>query len=109
VIDPSGRTCTLRAAGSRGSPGMVTIEPVLTTTNPAPAASRASRTVIVNPCGTPRLVLSSDSDRWVLAMHTGRSVPTAAVIRARSRAAAAATSMPSAPYTCVATAAIFSR
>ena len=49
VIEPSGRMCTRRAAGSRGRPGIVTIDPVLATTNPAPAARRASRTVIVKP------------------------------------------------------------
>lgn len=97
AIDPSGLTRTRSAAGSRGRPGIVTLNPVLATTNPAPADSRASRTVIGSPLGTPRTVGSSLSDRCVLAMHTGRLAPTAEVILPSSASARRLTSISCAP------------
>ena len=63
----------LTAAGFLPSPGIVMMSPVSTTTKPAPAETRASRTVISNPSGRARFLGSSLSDYWVLAMQIGRS------------------------------------
>ena len=59
------------AAGRLGSPGMVIIFPQTGTIMPAPADNRISRTVRRQPLGRPSLSLSSESEDWVLAMHTG--------------------------------------
>ena len=59
------------AAGCLGRPGIVMIEPQITTTKPAPAESRTSRTFIVNPSGAPSKEASSLKEYCVLAMQTG--------------------------------------
>ena len=48
-IVPSASTSISTAIGRRGNPGIVNISPVNGTTNPAPAATRTSRTVIRKP------------------------------------------------------------
>ena len=50
---------------------MVMMLPMMTTTNPAPALRRTSRTVMVKPSGAASRVASSLKEYWVLAMHTG--------------------------------------
>ena len=59
------------AAGFAARPGIVMIDPVFTTTNPAPAEGATSRTVIRNPRGRPSSVGSSENEYCVFAMHTG--------------------------------------
>ena len=61
------------AAGTRGSPGIVMISPDITTTNPAPADGRNSRTVNSCPVGRPSRDGSSDSEYCVLATQIGHS------------------------------------
>ena len=53
-ISPASLMQMLSAAGLRGRPGMVMISPQTTTTNPAPALSRTSRTGSECPVGAPR-------------------------------------------------------
>ena len=53
-------TVIFSAAGTFGSPGIVIISPVSTTTKPAPADSLTERTVTVKPSGAPTLVISSE-------------------------------------------------
>ena len=72
VILPSASTSMLTAAGFLGRPGMVMMLPQMTTTNPAPAARRTSRTSIVKPVGAARSLALSLKLYWVLAMQTGR-------------------------------------
>ena len=62
------------AAGFFGSPGMVRISPVSATTNPAPAETFSSRTVMSKSVGAPRSFLSSEKLYCVFATQTG-SVP----------------------------------
>ena len=62
------------AAGFLGRPGIVMILPITTTTKPAPAESRSSRTVMVKPAGAASSDASSEKLYCVFAMHTG-SVP----------------------------------
>ena len=50
---------------------MVIMSPHTTTTNPAPAESRTSRTCSSCPDGAPRLVGSVEKEYWVLATQTG--------------------------------------
>ena len=69
---PSSSTSMRCAAGTLGRPGIVMISPVTSTTNPAPAASRTSRTATVCPEGAPRCEGSVENDDWVLAMQIGR-------------------------------------
>ena len=52
--------------------GMVMILPQMTTTKPAPAARRTSRTSMVKPVGAPMSFALSLKLYWVLAMQTGR-------------------------------------
>ena len=52
---------------------MVMMLPQMTTTKPAPAARRTSRTSIVKPVGAPVSLALSLKLYWVLAMQTGRS------------------------------------
>ena len=52
---------------------MVMISPQITTTKPAPAESRTSRTGTLCPVGAPRRFGSVVKLYWVLAMQTGRS------------------------------------
>ena len=59
------------AAGFLGRPGMVMMLPMMTTTKPAPAERRTSRTVMVKPSGAASSLGSSLKEYWVLAMHTG--------------------------------------
>ena len=59
------------AAGLAARPGMVMIDPVFTTTNPAPADGVTSRTVIRKPRGRPSSAGSSENEYCVLAIHTG--------------------------------------
>ena len=60
------------AAGFRGRPGMVMISPQITTTKPAPADSRTSRTGTECPTGAPRSDGSVENEYCVLAMQIGR-------------------------------------
>ena len=60
------------AAGDAGSPGMVRISPVRTTTNPAPALTRRPLTVTVKSSGVPPFAGSSEKLYCVFAMQTGR-------------------------------------
>ena len=54
-----------------GSPGIVTISPQNTTTNSAPLASKASRTVTVCSVGAPSRAGSVEKLYCVFAIHTG--------------------------------------
>ena len=62
MIVPSDNTSIPFAAGTLGSPGMVMIDPVSATINPAPADTFSSLTVILNPVGAPRSVASSENE-----------------------------------------------
>ena len=59
-------------AGWAGKPGMRMISPVIGIKKPAPAAISISLIVIIKSLGLPNNFGLSDSDFWVLAMHTGR-------------------------------------
>src|SRR5699024_1734020 len=72
VIRPSSVTSMLTAAGVLGRPGMVMMLPQMTTTKPAPAARRTSRTFIRKPVGAALRAALSLKLYWVLAMQTGR-------------------------------------
>ena len=72
VILPSASTSMFTAAGFLGRPGMVMMLPQMTTTKPAPAARRTSRTSMVKPVGAPVSLALSLKLYWVLAMQTGR-------------------------------------
>ena len=55
------------------------MSPAYATTNPAPAATFASRTVTVKSRGRPSFFASSESEFCVFAMHTGsRPYPSSA-------------------------------
>lgn len=60
-------------------PGIVMILPITTTTKPAPAERRSSRTVIVKPEGAASSEASSEKLYCVLAMHTGQAAKAARV------------------------------
>ncbi len=68
---PSSARSMREAEGSRGRPGMVMMSPQTTTTKPAPAESRTSRTCSSWPLGAPSRVGSVEKEYYVLAMHTG--------------------------------------
>ena len=72
MMVPSSARSMREADGSFGSPGMVMMSPQTTTTNPAPADSRTSRTCSSWPEGAPSSVGSVEKEYCVLAMHTGR-------------------------------------
>ena len=63
----------LYAAGFLESPGIVIIEPVMATINPAPADTYISLTVISKSLGLPSFVASSESEYCVFAIHIGSS------------------------------------
>ena len=71
IIVPSDRISIPFAAGTLGSPGIVIIEPVSATINPAPADTLSSLTVMVNPVGAPSSVASSENEYWVFATQIG--------------------------------------
>src|SRR5262249_17197209 len=71
VIRPSASTSIRSALGTRGSPGIVRMSPVIGTRKPAPAEMRTSPTVTVKSRGRPRSAGSSESERCVLAMQMG--------------------------------------
>ena len=71
VMRPSAPTSIRSALGTRGSPGIVRMSPVIGTRKPAPAEIRTSLTVTVKSRGRPRRVGSSESERCVLAMQIG--------------------------------------
>ena len=71
LILPSGATSMSIAAGCLGRPGIVMMLPQTTTTNPAPADRRTSRTLRVNPSGAAISLALSLKEYWVLAMQTG--------------------------------------
>ena len=68
---PSSARSIRAADGFRGSPGIVIMSPHTTTTNPAPAESRTSRTCSSWPEGAPSEVGSVEKEYCVLATHTG--------------------------------------
>src|ERR671918_1144939 len=106
---PSLSTSIRVKAGVRPRPGISIWSPHSATTKPAPTEATRSRTGSVKPVGRPFSAGSWDSDRWLLAMHTGsRSRPRAAST-ARDRSAAGANATPPAPYRRVAIRAICSR
>ena len=81
------------AAGSFGSPGIVSTSPVSATMKPAPAETLTSRTVTVKSSGAPSFVLSSEKLYCVFAMHTGMCAMPSAVSRSICAAASGRTSM----------------
>ena len=85
------------AAGFFGNPGIVMIDPVTATRNPAPADSLTSRTVTVNPDGLPSSDGSSESEYCVFAIHTSRSSFPNSWICARSFSACSVYVTPDAP------------
>ena len=68
---PSSARSMRAADGSRGRPGMVIMSPQTTTTKPAPAESRTSRTCSSWPDGAPSEVGSVEKEYCVLATQTG--------------------------------------
>ena len=85
------------AAGFAASPGIVMIDPVFTTTNPAPADGVTSRTVIRKPRGRPSSAGLSENEYWVLAMQTGASASPKDSSRSSSAVTPGWKSTPSAP------------
>ena len=76
---------------------MVRISPDSASRNPAPAEARTCRTVMVKSLGAPAFVGSSDKERCVLAMHTGKSPRPHERSRSMSFWAECASSAPFAP------------
>ena len=62
----------LQAEGTLGRPGMVMMSPQITTTNPAPAASRHVAELTTCPVGRPSSCGSVESEYCVLAMQIGK-------------------------------------
>ena len=85
------------AAGDLGSPGIVIISPVRTTTNPAPAEIFTFFIVTVKPLGAPSFVGSSEKDYCVFAIQTGSLSKPRAVSAAICFFAAGRTVIPSPP------------
>ena len=71
VIFPCTSTSMSMAAGCLGRPGIVMMLPQTTTTKPAPALKRTSRTFSVWPSGAPVSLALSLKEYCVLAMQTG--------------------------------------
>ena len=65
-------TSILKAFGAFGRPGMRRMEPVVTTTNPAPALRIRRSTGMRKPFGAPRRFASCVRESGVFAMQTGR-------------------------------------
>ena len=105
---PSSARSIRDADGSLGSPGMVIMSPHTTTTKPAPADKRTSRTWSSWPVGAPRKVGSVENEYCVFAMHTGNVLYPSRSKRSSRRRALASHVTWLAPYTRVAMASTFS-
>ena len=71
VMRPSSSQSMSMAAGCLGRPGIVMSAPQMTTTKPAPADRRTSRTLSGKSSGAPSRPASSLNEYCVLAMQTG--------------------------------------
>jgi hypothetical protein len=104
---PSSARSMREAEGSLGSPGMVIMSPPTTTTKPAPADKRTSRTWSSCPVGAPSEVGSVEKEYCVFATHTGSApYPSRPARSSRRRALASHVTRPG-PYSRVAMASTF--
>ena len=71
VMFPASSISIRLAAGALERPGIRRISPVMGIRKPAPEAIFISRTVTMKSLGNPNRLGLSESDCWVLAMHTG--------------------------------------
>lgn len=97
LIVPSSSISIASAAGCLGNPGMVMIDPVYTTRNPAPAETLIPVTVMVNPLGHPGTFGLSVKEAGVLPMQTGREPKPSVSNLVISLRAAVVNSTPMAP------------
>lgn len=72
MISPLASTSIFEARDALGRPGMISIAPEVITGNPATAENEILLTCRVQLIGVPIRLGSSESEYWVLAMHTGR-------------------------------------